>query len=103
MKSWSGSYSGADLTALWPHVTDKEARYRLQDKFCAFVEWAFGAGGIASLRAIVVGDFSINCEDQLTRFSICRNEDGIFTFLDGRDGRRDRALDGYQDFLASCR
>ncbi|KAH7190220.1 hypothetical protein DER44DRAFT_844855 [Fusarium oxysporum] len=86
LKRWSGSYSGADLRALWPHVTVK-CTYRLQDKFCAFVEWAFGAGGIASLRAIVVGDFSINCNDKRTRFSICRNEDGIFTFLDGRDGR----------------
>lgn len=103
MERWSGSYSGADLRALWPQVTDEYARYRLQDEFCAFVEWAFGAGGIASLRAIVVGDFSIKCDDELTRFSICRNEDGIFTFLDGRDGRRDRALDDYQDFLASCR
>ncbi|KAI8710628.1 Protein kinase domain-containing protein [Fusarium sp. LHS14.1] len=103
MRIWSGSYSGADLRALWPQVTDKYARYRLQDKFCAFVEWAFGAGGIASLRAIVVGDFSIKCDDKLTLFSICRNEDGIFTFLDGRDGRRDRALDDYRDFLASCR
>ncbi|KAG6990275.1 hypothetical protein FocnCong_v020558 [Fusarium oxysporum f. sp. conglutinans] len=102
-KRWSGSYSGADLRALWPHVAVKCARYRLQDKFCAFVEWAFGAGGIASLRAIVVGDFSINCKDERTRFSICRNEDGIFTFLDGRDGRWDQALDDYQDFLASCR
>jgi hypothetical protein len=103
MKRWSGSYSGADLRALWPHVTVKCARYELQDRFCAFVEWAFGAGGIASLRVIVVGDFSIKCDDKRSRFSICRNEDGIFTFLDGRDGRRDQALDEYQDFLASCR
>ncbi|KAH7108910.1 hypothetical protein EDB81DRAFT_849455 [Dactylonectria macrodidyma] len=106
MKGWSGSYCGADLRALWPNVTDLHGRYRLQDKFCGFIEWAFGARGIASLRAIVVGDFSISCrisDEQLTRFSICRNEDGNFTFLDGRGGRRDRALDDYRDFLAFCR
>lgn len=76
-----------------PNVTDLVYGFRLHEKFCAFVEWAFGPGGIASLRAIVVGDFSI---------SICRNEDGTFTLLDEIYGRRDQALDDYRDFLASC-
>ncbi|KAI5455662.1 hypothetical protein BGZ63DRAFT_475943 [Mariannaea sp. PMI_226] len=102
-KTWSGSYCGTNLRALWPNVNDLYGRYRLQEKFCAFVEWAFGPKGIASLRILAVGDFLNECDSQETRFSICRNEDGTFTFLDGRDGRRDRALDEYRDFLASCK
>lgn len=105
VKTWSGSYCGTNLRTLWPNVADLHGRYRLQEKFCAFAEWAFGPGGIASLRVMAVGDFSINCDEaecRAIRFSICRNEDGTFTFLDGRYGRRNRALDDYRDFLAFC-
>ena len=106
METWSGSYCGTSLRGLCSNVTDLRGRYRLQEKFCAFVEWAFGSGGIASLQIIAVGDFSLNSDavnDRDTRFSICRNGDGAFTFLDGRYGRRDRRLDDYRDFLESCR
>ncbi|KAH6869875.1 hypothetical protein B0T10DRAFT_376696, partial [Thelonectria olida] len=67
-------------------------RFRLQEKFCTFIEWAFGPEGISSLCIIAVGDFSIGCDYPENRFSIYRTEEGEFAILNERDGRRDRAL-----------